>query len=170
MTPFSLPFPRPTFPAHTNFTSNIPRLFYCSRWNLRLAPSAHDVAHLDFWPRRRPQSHKSISSPVKISREYLDSPVIMGTWFWSLTDGKSGNLFPRCCNCATIVVIIEQCLPCTELTRLWCFFFVWMLEGSYRIGKTDVRSRILTSSSAWETRTCLHLDFTFSSCPQDCKR
>lgn len=72
---------------------------------------------------RRPQSHKSISSPVKISREYLDSPVIMGTWFWSLTDGKSGNLFPRCCNCAAIVVIIEQCLPCTEFTRLWCYFF-----------------------------------------------
>ena len=104
---FSLLFPRPTFPAHANFTSNVPRLFYCSRWNLRLAPSAHDVVHLDFWPRRRPQSHKSISSPVKISREYLDSPVIMGTWFWLLADGKSGNLFPWCClRCLFIFCVV----------------------------------------------------------------
>lgn len=153
-------------------TSHIPRPFYCSGSNLRLAPSARNVVHLESWPHCRLRSHKSISSPIKVSREYLDSPLIMSTWFWLLTDGQIWQ-FVIVLFCDVVIVLplpfIWVCLngACmAQGIKAYKGLIVWMLDSSLAEKKPKEQT---PGSVKWRPlHACTHR--TFYLCLCDCKR
>lgn len=118
--------------------SNIPRPVYCSRWNLHLALLARNIVHLDCWPQSRLQSHKSISSPITVAREYLASPLtIMRLWLidWWTNLAICYHSVPWCCNCAATFSWSLNGADIAHGIKAHDRFFIRILESSCAIWK-----------------------------------